>query len=167
MGVSGVVNCLPFVSFKVLEFNAQRIVLIVCQHVNVLVAQPELLSWVSETVLVVGPVSVKVLARLPEIVTSLNHRPATVSDLLLAEDLQEPVSGAANLQVVDARLLHARIEQIHARVALEKKHMESIESSDRLERGSRQVGKEITRNLASSTGEQIGGFWCVVILHYG
>jgi predicted transcriptional regulator len=62
----------PLVALKVLQLDAQCVVLVVGQHVDVLVAHPELLGGITEAILVVGPVAVEVLAWIAKIVTSLN-----------------------------------------------------------------------------------------------
>lgn len=63
---------LPFVSFKVLQLDSQHVFLIVGEHVNIFISQPELLAWVSETVLVVDPVPVEVFSRLTKIISALD-----------------------------------------------------------------------------------------------
>jgi hypothetical protein len=62
----------PLVAFKVLEFDAQRIIFGVGQHVDVLVAQPELAVGIAEAALVVVPVAIEVLAVLAIIVSPLD-----------------------------------------------------------------------------------------------
>lgn len=62
----------PFVAFEILQFDAQRIVLVVGQHVNVLVTQPELLGRIAKAVFVVRPVAIEVLARLAKVVATLD-----------------------------------------------------------------------------------------------
>lgn len=51
-------------------------------------------------------------------VTINTYRPSAIGDLLLAVDLQKPIGSAAYLQVIDAAVAHAGVEQIHAGVAL-------------------------------------------------
>lgn len=64
---------LPFVSFKILQLNSKHVVLVIGEHVDVLIAEPELFSRVTEAVLVIGPVPVEVLPWLAEVITSLDH----------------------------------------------------------------------------------------------
>jgi hypothetical protein len=64
---------LPFVPFEVLQLDPQDVLFVVGQHVDVLVAQPELLGGVAEAVLVVVPVAVEVLAGVAEVVAALDH----------------------------------------------------------------------------------------------
>lgn len=64
---------IPFVTFEVFKFNPQHVILVVRQHVYVLVAQPELLGGIAESIFVVGPVSVEVLPRLAEVIPPLNN----------------------------------------------------------------------------------------------
>jgi len=64
---------LPFVAFKVLEFHSQHVVLVVSQHVDVLIAKPELFGRVPKAVFVVSPVTVEVLSWFAEVVTSLDY----------------------------------------------------------------------------------------------
>lgn len=63
----------PLVSLKVLQFYSQHIFFVVGQHVDVFVAHPELLGWVTEAILVVSPISVEVLSWLAQVVSSLDH----------------------------------------------------------------------------------------------
>lgn len=49
------------------------------------------------------------------------YGPASVGNLLLAKDLEEPVRRAPNLEVVDAAVPHPCVQQVHARVSLRKK----------------------------------------------
>lgn len=65
-------RCLPFVSFEIFQLDPERVVLVVRQHVDVLVAEPEFLARIAEAVLVVGPVAVEVLPGFAKVVTPLN-----------------------------------------------------------------------------------------------
>lgn len=42
----------------------------------------------------------------------LNYSPSTVGDFLLAEDLQEPIGRATDLQIVHSGLAHAGVHQV-------------------------------------------------------
>jgi hypothetical protein len=64
---------IPFVSFEVLQFNSQHVLLIVGEHVNIFISKPELLAWVAKAVLIVDPVPVEVFSRLAEIVSALDN----------------------------------------------------------------------------------------------
>lgn len=43
---------------------------------------------------------------------AINYSPSAVGDLLLAEDFEEPVGRAADLQVVHSGLAHAGVHQV-------------------------------------------------------
>jgi hypothetical protein len=64
---------LPFVAFKILQLNAQHVVLVIGEHVDVFISEPELFSRVTKAVLVIGPVTVEVLAWLAEVIASLDY----------------------------------------------------------------------------------------------
>lgn len=64
---------IPFIALEIFQFDAQHVVLVVGQHVDVLVAQPKFSGRIAETVFVIGPISIEVLTRLTEIVATLNH----------------------------------------------------------------------------------------------
>ena len=66
----------PLVALEVFELDAQRVVLGVGEHVDVLVAEPELAVGIAEAALVVLPVAVEVLAVLAQVVkvvATLDH----------------------------------------------------------------------------------------------
>lgn len=63
---------IPFISFEIFQFNSQRIVFIIGEHVNVFIAQPEFFGWIAETIFVISPVSIEILSWFTEIVSSLN-----------------------------------------------------------------------------------------------
>lgn len=63
----------PFVSFKVFQFNSKLILLIVCKHVDILITEPELFSRISKSILVICPVTVEVFSGVSKVVTSLNN----------------------------------------------------------------------------------------------
>lgn len=64
---------LPLVAFEVFQFDAQHVILVVRQHVDIFVPEPELLRRIAETVFVVRPIAVEVFARIPEVVAPLDH----------------------------------------------------------------------------------------------
>lgn len=66
-------NHLPFVSLEVFEFHSKRVILVVGEHVNVLVTEPEFSSRIAEAVFVVDPISVEIFPRLAEVVPPLYH----------------------------------------------------------------------------------------------
>lgn len=63
----------PLVAVKVLELNAKHVVVVVGQHVNVLVAEPELAAGIAETVFVIVPILVEVLRWYAEVVSPVDH----------------------------------------------------------------------------------------------
>lgn len=63
----------PLISFEVLQLNSQHVILVICQHVDVLVTKPELLAWIPEAILVICPVPVEVLWRDAEVVSTLDN----------------------------------------------------------------------------------------------
>lgn len=67
-------NCFwPLVSLKVLQFYTQSIIFIVCQHVDIFIAQPEFLWWISKAILIVCPIAIEVFSWLTKVITSLNY----------------------------------------------------------------------------------------------
>ena len=64
---------LPFVPFEILQFHTEDVFFVVGQHVDVFVAEPELLGGVSETVLVVVPVAIEVFPGIAEVGSTLDH----------------------------------------------------------------------------------------------
>lgn len=57
-----------------------------------------------------------------QFVVNKSYRPSTISDLLLAIDFQKPVSCAADLKIINARLSHTSIHQLDARKSLDEKN---------------------------------------------
>lgn len=65
---------LPFVAFEILQFDSQRIIFSVGQHVNVFISQPEFVIGIAESALVIVPVSVEILSVVSAVIVSpLNH----------------------------------------------------------------------------------------------
>lgn len=63
----------PFVAFEIFKFNSQRVILVICQHVNVFIAEPKLFRRIAEAILIIGPITVEIFPWLAVLVAPLNY----------------------------------------------------------------------------------------------
>ncbi len=65
---------LPLVSFEIFQLYPEWIVFRICEHVDVLISEPELSIGISKTAFIVVPISVEIFSVIPAVVVPpLDH----------------------------------------------------------------------------------------------
>lgn len=113
---------LPFVAFEILQFDSQRIIFSVGQHVNVFISQPEFVIGIAESALVIVPVSVEILSVVSAVIVSpLNHLITKYNNNNMISDFKHFLGAWQNREISDPSKFEP-LFNTHTKATIEKTH---------------------------------------------